>query len=387
MIISLHLTSAIVRWLTLLLIAICQPAAIAGTYEIVRQFSMDAAGYYPKALTVDSRGDLYGISQMGGAFGGGTLFKLTSSGISVLHAFGQGHDGYPPFGAPLAGVDGMLYGTTPLGGRRNTGTIYRVDKLGGNYQVLSMHEQAYSVASLIEDGEGNLFGVSQTDIRHGIPSWPGTVFRASFATGEVRTIHRFHGIDGQYPSGRLAWLNGLLIGTTYSDGFENRGVAFSLLPDGSGFSVKRLSNGGEQSAGLTVGRDSRIWGASAVDRAPRAGTGTGNGGLYEIDPQGNARLAVRLTQETGGETMSSLLSASDGMLYNVATTGGDPRCSCGTIYRFDPKTETIEVLHTFTDFNSGGIPQGGLVEASPGVFYGVAAGGPLGLGVLYRFLP
>lgn len=360
--------------------ALAATAATAGTYEVIHVFTNEETGHSPSALTVDAQGNIYGVAQYGGVVSnGGTLFKVTATGTTVLHSFGQGADGQTPVGAPLVGSDGFIYGTTSFGGSRTWGTVYRIDTSGGNYQFLSMTNGREVLAGLVEDGAGNFYGVASNDVRNDTLT-PGTVFKTSFASQTIQPIHRFHGFDGKSPRGRLAWLDGRLIGTAYEGGIDNRGVTFSINPDGTDFRVKRLQKGARQTAGMTVDRDGRVWGLTQADKAFGD---LGNGGIYQLGIRGKAGIALRFTEEIGTDNESALTLASDGLLYNAAP--GDAFCACGTIYRFDPATGSVEVLYRFLDYETGYLPRGGVVEASPGVFYGVAYGGPAGLGVVYRF--
>jgi len=80
-------------------------------------------------LVFDTSGNLYGTTEYGGAFGYGTVYKLTptTTGFaeSVLYSFTGGKDG----GHPLSGLllrKGVLYGTTEAGGSFGQGVVYEV---------------------------------------------------------------------------------------------------------------------------------------------------------------------------------------------------------------------------------------------------------------------
>jgi len=77
--------------------------------------SSDAAG--PEADLIDLKGTLYGTTYSGGGCDQGTVFSVTTAGVEkVLHAFCNGvDDGSTPL-AGLVAVNGLLYGTTWLGG-------------------------------------------------------------------------------------------------------------------------------------------------------------------------------------------------------------------------------------------------------------------------------
>src|SRR6266852_3595420 len=74
-------------------------------------------GYAPVAgLISDLRGDLYGTTELGGAYGNGAVFELTrgSNGQwteTLLHSF-NGQDGANPYASLIFDLAGNLYGTT-----------------------------------------------------------------------------------------------------------------------------------------------------------------------------------------------------------------------------------------------------------------------------------
>ena len=71
------------------------------------------------ALIQASDGNLYGTTHFGGINGGGTIFRISTSGdFATLHSFDDAGAHFPS--APLVEAsDGTFYGTTtagPLGG-------------------------------------------------------------------------------------------------------------------------------------------------------------------------------------------------------------------------------------------------------------------------------
>src|SRR5690606_28815868 len=109
-------------------------------HSIAGHGSQGAAPY--GALIQGSAGARYGRAVSGGAEGGGTLSRVTLNGeFTVLKAFGGGRVNgvYSPLFAYTGvteGPDGMLYGTTFRGGRDDAGVIYRIGLDGSNFSVL-----------------------------------------------------------------------------------------------------------------------------------------------------------------------------------------------------------------------------------------------------------
>jgi uncharacterized repeat protein (TIGR03803 family) len=81
------------------------------------------------SLTMDQAGNLYGTTYSDGAFGFGSVFKLTpgSGGwtYTSLHDFTDRDDGANPLGGVAFDANGDLYGTTTLGGTGN-GVVFRI---------------------------------------------------------------------------------------------------------------------------------------------------------------------------------------------------------------------------------------------------------------------
>jgi uncharacterized repeat protein (TIGR03803 family) len=85
-----------------------------------------ADGSEPRgALLQGMNGNFFGTTEVGGAYGAGTIFKITPGGtLTTLYSFcplgGFCPDGYTPIGALVQGADGDFYGTTEFGGGGTT---------------------------------------------------------------------------------------------------------------------------------------------------------------------------------------------------------------------------------------------------------------------------
>lgn len=85
---------------------------------------------------VDAQGDLFSTTDFGGDFanatyGGGTLYELNGSTLTVLHKFcteADCSDGGQPVAAPLRDSQGRLFGTASIGGANNGGVVYEYAK-------------------------------------------------------------------------------------------------------------------------------------------------------------------------------------------------------------------------------------------------------------------
>ncbi|PYV74028.1 MAG: Ig family protein, partial [Acidobacteria bacterium] len=101
-----------------------------GTYDVLYSFTNVPDGATPEAgLVRDSKGNLYGTTASGGAFGYGTVFKVDTTGTEIiLHSF-SGTDGIQPQAGLVMDKAGNLYGTTVFGGASGGGTVFKLASL------------------------------------------------------------------------------------------------------------------------------------------------------------------------------------------------------------------------------------------------------------------
>ena len=79
------------------------------------------------SLVQGNDGNFYGTTTAGGAYGDGTVFRLTPAGtLTTLVTFAGNPNGYPD-DSLIQGSDGNFYGTTSSGGANGTGQIFRLD--------------------------------------------------------------------------------------------------------------------------------------------------------------------------------------------------------------------------------------------------------------------
>ncbi len=131
------------------------------------EFGGGGDGAYPASgVVMDSQGNLYGSTPIGGANNGGVVFKLTPSGnYSVLHTFTGGAEGADPSGVILDTANPPnLYGTTVVGGGSGSnGVVFKLDPAGNEtvlYNFTGGADGGEPVAGLVQDGQGNLYGTT-----------------------------------------------------------------------------------------------------------------------------------------------------------------------------------------------------------------------------------
>ncbi len=311
-----------------------------------------------------SNGDFYGTTSQGGSKGKGTVFELSSSGITILHSFGDSpvpNDGLNPTAGLLQGLDGNFYGTTPAGGSAGQGTVFEITTQGekilhsfGDGSVT--HDGAVPQVGLVQDAQGNFYGTTSS----GGTSNQGTVYKID-AQGNVSILYSFSQATA----------------VSYSSG-----AAYSI--SGSG--------GYDPNSRLLVGSDGNLYGTTASSSC-------GYGALYKISPQGREtvlhyfgdgtvtndgkELPPGNTSTAAGE--NELIQGSDGNIYGTTSAGG--AAGEGTFFEMTLAGQ-VTILHSFGDgsvTNDGAVPTAGVIQGQDGSFYGTtSAGGEIGLGTVFK---
>jgi uncharacterized repeat protein (TIGR03803 family) len=133
--------------------------------------------------------------------------------------------------------------------------------------------------------------------------------------------------------------------------------------------------------GHAVNAQSQLWGMASQ------GGLSGAGAIFKTDGSGdNQTVQQDYFQINGGYPGLSLMQATDGKLYGLSYLGGSN--NTGVLYQYDPVTSIYTTLFDFNTSANGIRPQGALLQASNGIFYGMTeAGGTFGYGVLFQFDP
>ncbi len=205
----------------------------AGNFSVVHDF-IGSDGAFPQYghLTMDPAGNIYGVTEYGGASNNGVLYKLNKNGkLTVLHSFEGGSDGCWPYGSVVHDKHGNLYGTTSYCGSKNDGTIWKVSEKGKETILHNFaggsSDGCFPYGGVARDPKGNLYGATYSCGAH---SYYGALYELS-ASGRLTLLHSFDKSDGRYPSGEvLRNATGTLSGTTYEGGTDNYGTVWSYVP-------------------------------------------------------------------------------------------------------------------------------------------------------------
>jgi uncharacterized repeat protein (TIGR03803 family) len=420
-------------------------AASGVTFTTLR--GLDSQAYPLAGLVQGTDGDLYGTTALGGtncsnAGGCGTIFKITPSGaLTTVYSFCNQTscaDGEYPYASLVQATNGELYGTTLRGGVycealfESCGTIFKISPLlhridpyefaghkaaapGGTlttlYRFCAEHgcpDGQAPYVGLVQAADGNLYG---TTTYGGVGSncasqddGCGTVFRITM-DGTLTTLYSFCFLagcaDGANPGGALIQAtDGNLYGTTMNGG-AGAGTVFRITPSGTlqtlytFCSQSHCADGENPQGSLVQALDGNLYGTTQNGGAGDAGT------IFKISLNGAFAtihsFCLQVPCADGTNPIAGLVQASDGKLYGLTSLGGATG-SNATIFRIS-HAGMLTVLYTFCTQDScedgqfGQNPQGGLVQATDGKFYGTTSidaavfSLSVGLGPFVKMLP
>lgn len=167
----------------------------------------------------------------------------------------------------------------------------------------------------------------------------------------MTVVHSFNGKDGAGPAGSLISVQGILYGTTYFGGANNRGAVFKIDPaTGTETVLHSFRNDGMDGMGpvaAVLDVHGTLYGTTQD-----GGTGALNGGggtVFKVDPATGAEQVVYsfCPQQlcADGYGPNAPLINVDGTLYSTTPLGGAEHS--GTVFKIDPTTGAEVVVHSF----------------------------------------
>lgn len=317
-----------------------------GTETVITSFAAAPDGGQPySALVQGSDGDFYGTTSQGGAFGGGTVFKLTPSGVkTILWSFGSGVDGSGPRPGLIQGNDGNLYGTTTYGGANDGGTVFRITPSGSETVLWGFGagtDGRYPYAALVQGTDGNLYGTTVAGGSTGV----GTVFRLTLAGVETVLLSLDAATTGSQPEAPLIQAtDGNFYGTASFGGVNGGGTLFKISSSGAATVVYSFRGGTDAAlptTGVIQGSDGDFYGTTAVGGTLAgcgdSGTQTGVcGTMFKVTPGGVETVLWDFGPEGNGwyPLPVGLVQGRDGYLYGVNSGAGEN--NQGAVYRLVP---------------------------------------------------
>jgi len=336
------------------------------------------------------RSNFYGTTVNGGAYGAGTVYRVTAKGKeTVFYSFGsQSGDGLNPYAGLVKDKTGNLYGTTFWGGAYGAGTVYRVTAKGKETVLYSFGSQSgdeyFPFGGLVMDKTGNLYGTTGVGGAYNL----GMVYKVTPA-GTETVLHSFQSQsgDGYYPyAGLVMDKTGNLYGTTYGGGAYGEGTVYKVAPAGTETVLysfgSQAGDGANPFAGFIMDKKGNLYGTT--DWGGTYGAGT----VYKVTPAGTETILYSFGSQSGdgANPQACLVMDKTGNLYG--TTYGGGAYGSGTVYKVTP-AGIGTVLYSFgSQPGDGETPVAGLVMDKTGNLYGTTAnGGAHGAGTVFKLMP
>jgi len=358
-------------------------------------------GAYPAASLIQGTdGNFYGTTTGGGAYGEGEVFKITPSGnLTIVYSFCPAGgtncaDGSQPH-AQLLQIAGDFYGTTTLGGANGGGTVFKLTPSGTHTILYNFCSQGGSgctdgsvpQAALILGTDGNFYGTTLDGGANG----DGTVFQLT-PSGAHTALYSFcsqgNCADGQNPESALVELNGIFYGTASGGGYNatygvTSGTAFSITSSGDFNLIYTYCQvidciGDDGSVGTAPESGFLLLNGNFYGTSEGGGPGT-DGTVYEMSPTGTLTTLSSFYGTDGESPVAGLTLGSDGNFYGTTLQGGTNGSGLGTAFNVTP-SGTLTTLYNFCSTGGnlctdGELPFAGLIQGIDGNFYGTTSGG------------
>ncbi len=389
----------------------------AQTFTVLHTFTGGADGWGPFAgVTVDSSGNLYGTTTEFSASAAGTVFELKHrNGAWIFSSLSNfpGVGGRNPFGRPVIGPGGALYGTTYYGGNGfctelGCGTVYSLRPPQTfcrgvscpwtetvDYSFNGTDGDQPGGVEPVFDSAGNIYGTT-TEGGSGV----GNVFELTKSNGTwtATNLHVFSGLDGQYPQSSVTLdAQGNVYGTTYVGGGNGRGTVWRLTNSGLGWAFDVLYDFRNPSDGNGPVGAPVFDSAGNLYAATFSGGANGGGTVFELSPSGAGWNFSLIYSFTGSGynpgPLDSLTTDVAGNLYG--TTNLDGAHGCGAVFKLARNNGNWSYtdLHDFTCGTDGANPFGGVALDAQGNLYGTTSAGgdgncrAGGCGVVWEITP
>jgi uncharacterized repeat protein (TIGR03803 family) len=391
-----------------------------GTSTVVAEIDRRLVGEQRFQLIAGAGGLFYGISARGATGeldgierGKGTAFSFDTSGQAAqLHGFDR--EGPLLTVGALLEVGGALVGASCRGGAYDLGTIFRLDSSGITilyaFDGGRDFENGACPTNLVADAAGNLFGMTLN----------GIIFRLA-PDRTFTVLHRqVHSATRQVADSLTLASDGSLWGCW----IDSESIVFRLAPDGTFTRFPIPASLGQAGSSVVEGADGNFYGAArtattnlfrvtpageislvraldgpqmVVDRLTRASDGNLYGSAASFTTQATGyvfRLTLagaltnlhQFTLAEGSTPISGVVETPGAELAGVTIGSLNNSAAAGTVYTIG-SGGLLRTLHRFGGAD-GANPYAPLLVGSDGALYGTTVfGGPGGNGTIFRIQP
>jgi uncharacterized repeat protein (TIGR03803 family) len=296
---------------------------------------------------------------------------------NIYNFTGNNSGAYPYWVKPAQGRDGRLY-VTAQGATGSYGSILSVGT-DGKTRLLHVFDSTHGATpfgGIVLSSDGNFYGTTAL----GGATNNGVLFRVS-QNGTYTVLHEFAGgADGLTPAAPpLEASDGNLYGTTSGSGTV--GPTVYKYSRSTGYSVLRQFDFSQAQYFVSApiqATDGNLYVTSDSGGASNCGA------ILKLMLSGTLLWSYSFPCGASGSTPDGqLMQAIDGNFYG--TTNGGGTAGNGTVYKVDGEG-TVSILYNFLGLpKDGESPDSGLIQATDGNIYGATlSGGGAGQGTLFQ---
>jgi hypothetical protein len=303
-----------------------------------------------RSLSIDSSGDLFGVDYSGNS-AGGTVWEIPrgSNSINTLAGFTSATTGSDPTGSLAIDSSGDVFGTTQLGGTDGGGTVWELPHGSGSITALASFQQSVSnndATGLTLDSHGNLFGTfSESETVSGVF---GGVWELPSGSSTVNVLASFDGANGSNPrSPLLIDSDGDIFGETDLGGTDfntapttGLGTIFEIASGSNTITPLAFfsgANGEAPSGGLVADASGDLFGSTQSGGNVTANNPFGGDGVVFELPQGSNTIQSLLNltpATTGSGPEGGVVLNSSGDIFTATASGGSG--DGGTVLELTP---------------------------------------------------
>lgn len=340
--------------------------------------------------------------------GDGIIFHIDTAGANytIDHLFtGAKPDGNDPRHSAMTLNGTVLYGTTLIGGKQNTGTIFSINDDGMGYSTPLLYSfdkggkknNGDMPHSCFASNNGALYGMTSQGGTKGLPNGDGTIFSFDPQTKIYTRLYSFDGAKhGSDPHGQpILDPNGTtLYGMTRAGGKHGVGVVFSYDVNSKTFTkLHDFSCPGTNSApacinkndGATPDHGTLVQSGTTLFGLTSAGGKSGLGTIFSYELTQKKFIVLH---SFGPNTTNDGLNPFGSLILNNTTLYGTTRLggtfTSGTVFQINTDGTGYARVHDFQGGTFDGANPIDNVILVNGVLYGMTeAGGKCNLGVIF----
>lgn len=289
----------------------------------ISEFQSTNNGYNPKGELIFDDVYAYGVTQDGGEFNRGVIYRIDTVTLAynVIFNFNGDNGAHPETSLVL--MNNILWGTTLMGGQENSGVLFKLDKLGDNYSI----------------------------------------------------IRSFYGESGSFPSGKIIFDDNTIYGNLQAGGAENKGAIFSFDIETEtydiviDFSTTEVLN----PRGNLVKLQDRLYGMCLG--------GVGDGIIFSVKTDGTLFQKLLNVESTLGGRYGNYITNIGDTLFISTRQGG--QSDLGVIFRMTTDGQNFKKLIDF-EYSIGAVPVGPIIVIDGDLYGMTELGGPNDSGTAFK---